>query len=88
MKQYKTLDRILAFDQEEKDENFQLLEIADDAEFGVKYAEQISGWVESEELGDYVGYSFRSRKIEIIGTAAVLTIDYDLEVTGKRPILK
>jgi hypothetical protein len=89
--QYPQVARVLAEtadapNEEEKAANFAKLEVETPEEFGIKYKGMIEDWAEEKDIGNVLGYSFRSRKIEIIGDKGVLTVDYDLNPLRTRPL--
>ena len=55
-------------------------------DFATKYKGQIQELAEEHGIGDPIAYSFRSRKIELIGSDAILLLDYDMNALHTRPM--
>lgn len=66
-------------DEAEKQANMQKLDIEGPEQFGTKFKGQIQDMAVEHEIGELMGYSFRTHKIEIIGSEGVLLLDYDLK---------
>lgn len=94
MKEYSFLQKILSHGAEEgrpereaqKEENMKKLEIEKPEEFGIKNKGLLVNMAEEHGIGDLLGYSFRTNKIEVIGTDKILLIDYDLKPLHTRDI--
>jgi hypothetical protein len=69
-----------------KEENFKKLGIESPEEFGTKNHGRLAEMAEEHGIGDLLGYSFRSEKIEIVGTDKILLIDYDLNPLHTRDL--
>lgn len=69
-----------------KEEGLAKLEIATPEEFAIKYKGKIAELAEEHGIGDPIAYSFRSRKIELIGSEAILLLDYDMNALHTRPM--
>jgi hypothetical protein len=70
----------------EKAANMEKLGITSPEEFAAKFKGQIQQLAEEHGIGDPLAYSFRTRKIELIGTDAVLLLDYDMKALHTRPM--
>lgn len=70
--------------EDEREANFEKLSLETPDEFGRKYFGQIKNMAEEHGIGDLLGYSFRSAKIEVFGTEGVLVLDYDLKPVSIR----
>jgi len=55
-------------------------------EFATKYKGKIQELAEEHGIGDAIAYSFRSKKIELIGSDAILLLDYDMNPLHTRPM--
>lgn len=66
-------------DEVEKAQNMAKLKIESPEEFGIKYKGELKQLAEERGLGDLLGYVFRTRKIDLIGTEKVLHLDYDMK---------
>lgn len=66
-------------DEIEKAANMAKLKIESPEEFGIKYKGELRQLAEERGLGDLLGYVFRTRKIDLIGTDKVLHLDYDMK---------
>jgi len=60
---------------------FKPLDIDSVDEFGKRYAQQIHKLADQNDIGDYIGYTFSEKEklIQLIGTKAVLTINFHLD---------
>jgi hypothetical protein len=60
---------------------FKPLDIDSSDEFGSRYAQQIHKLADQNDIGDYIGYTFSEKEklIQLIGTKAVLTINFHLD---------
>ena len=67
-----------------KAENFAKLAIETPEEFGIKYQGKLEELAAEKDLGQILGYSLRSNKIEVIGEDKILLIDYDLNALHTR----
>jgi hypothetical protein len=93
-KQYPTLSAILAaeakeertLEEAEKAQGMEKLGIASPEEFAVKFKGKLQELAEEHGIGDAIAYSFRSRKIELIGSDAILLLDYDMNALYTRPM--
>jgi hypothetical protein len=65
-------------DEVERQANMEKLKIESPEEFGIKYKGELRQLAEERGLGDLLGYVFRTRKIDLIGTDKVLHLDYDM----------
>jgi hypothetical protein len=72
--------------EQQKADNMAKLQIESPDEFGIKYKGELHQMAEEHGVGDILGYSFRTRKIELIGTEKVLLLDYDLKPLHTREI--
>lgn len=88
---YPTLSALLlAHDEEsreaEKEANFQKLGVESPEDFGVKNRGLLEQMAEEHGIGQLLGYSFRTAKIEVIGTDKILLLDYDLKPIHTRDV--
>lgn len=67
-----------------KAENFKKLDIETPEDFATKYQGKIEEMAEEHGIGDVLGYSFRTEKIELIGSEKILLLDYDLNALHTR----
>lgn len=60
---------------------FKPLDIDSADEFGSRYSQQIHKLAQQNEIGDYIGYTLSAKEklIQLIGTKAVLTINFHLD---------
>jgi len=60
---------------------FKPLDIDNADEFGKRYAQQIHKLADANDIGDYIGYtlSAKDKLIQLVGTKAVLTINFHLD---------
>jgi hypothetical protein len=66
--------------------NMEKLGIATPEEFAAKFKGKLEELGEEHGIGDPLAYSFRTNKIELIGTEAILLIDYDMNALHTRPM--
>ena len=71
----------------QKEANMEKLEIESPEQFGIKNKGLLVQMAEEHGIGDLLGYSFRTNKIEIIGTEKILLIDYDLKPLHTRDVI-
>jgi hypothetical protein len=82
---YPTVAKVLAAQdkedkkQAEKESNIAKLKIESPEEFGFKYKGELHQLAEEHGIGDILGYCFRTKKIDLIGTEKVLHLDYDMK---------
>jgi len=70
----------------EKAANMEKLGITSPEEFATKFKGPIQQLAEEHGIGDAIAYSFRTHKIEVIGTDAMLLLDYNMKVLHTRPM--
>jgi hypothetical protein len=70
-----------------KQANFEKLGIESPEEFGIKNKGKLEELAEEHGIGDLLGYSFRSEKIEVVGTDKILLLDYDLNPLHTRDLI-
>lgn len=60
---------------------FKPLDIDNVDEFGKRYAQQIHKLADQNDIGDYIGYTMSAKEklIQLVGTKAVLTINFHLD---------
>ena len=60
---------------------FKPLDIDSADEFGKRYAQQIHKLSDQNDIGDYIGYTLSAKEklIQLVGTKAVLTINFHLD---------
>ena len=60
---------------------FKPLDIESADEFGSRYAQQIHKLADQNDIGDYIGYTLSEKEklIQLVGTRAVLTINFHLD---------
>ena len=60
---------------------FKPLDIDNADEFGKRYAQQIHKLADANDIGDYIGYTLSAKEklIQLVGTKAVLTINFHLD---------
>ena len=60
---------------------FKPLDIDTADEFGKRYAQQIHKLADANNIGDYIGYTLSAKEklIQLIGTKAILTINFHLD---------
>lgn len=71
----------------QKQANMEKLEIESPEQFGIKNKGLLQSMAEEHGIGDLLGYSFRTNKIEVIGTEKILLIDYDLKPLHTRDVI-
>jgi hypothetical protein len=90
---YPQLAKIMAeseMDPDERDalvqDHLEALGVESPEQFGTKYKGKLEEMAQEHGIGDLLGYSFRSRKIEVIGSDKILLIDYDLNPLHARQV--
>ena len=67
-------------------EHLEALGVEDPQQFGSKYKGKLEELAVEHGIGDLLGYSFRRRKIEVIGSEKILLLDYEMTPLHTRQV--